>query len=123
MSVLFAFGTPTHVPTLSTHPGPRRVRLVVSDWAGAASQGPRSPPRLFHCPRSLQVSLPPCPTPKVLFCCRILPGCVRGCGRSQERGHPLARAHVALCWRVAATLEGSPGRGLYFSAQSLEKVF
>lgn len=36
------------------HPGPWRVRLAVSDWAGTASLGPRGPPRLFlvMCPLS-----------------------------------------------------------------------
>lgn len=83
---------------------------------GALRALPGSSWSRVHCPRPLWASLPPCPAPKVLLCCRMLPGCVRGCGQSQERGHPLARAHVALCWRVAAALEGSPGRGLHLSA-------
>lgn len=102
------------------HPGPRRVRLAVSDWAGTASQGPQSPPRLFlvTCPLSkAPVGVPaPLPHPQGAALLRMLPGWFRGCGQSWERGHPPARAHVALCWHVAATLEGSPGCGLYVSA-------
>lgn len=102
------------------HPGPWRVRLVVSREQAQPPRALRALPgsswSRVHCPRPLWASLPPCATPKVLLCCRMLPGCVRGCGQSQERGHPLAWAHVALCWHVAATLEGSPGCGLHLSA-------